>query len=78
VAFSLSGLSFPLTDIKTPHRVGVYVDGYNLYYGRLRGSAFKWLDTVKLLAISDELLAAAQLPQLITTRTKPIRKPPHW
>jgi uncharacterized LabA/DUF88 family protein len=49
VAFSLSGLSFPLTDIKTPHRVGVYVDGYNLYYGRLRGSAFKWLDTVKLL-----------------------------
>lgn len=30
-------------------RTGVYVDGYNLYYGRLRGSAFKWLDLVKLV-----------------------------
>lgn len=25
------------------------MDGYNLYYGRLRGSAFKWLDLVKLI-----------------------------
>jgi len=25
-------------------RTAVYVDGYNLYYGRLRGTAFKWLD----------------------------------
>ncbi len=32
----------------------VYVDGYNLYYGRLRGTAFKWLDLVKLF---DDLLA---------------------
>ena len=30
-------------------RVGVYVDGYNLYYGRLRGSSYKWLDLVKLI-----------------------------
>ncbi len=26
----------------------MYVDGYNLYYGRLRNSAFKWLDVVTL------------------------------
>lgn len=26
----------------------VYVDGYNLYYGRLRGTAWKWLDLVAL------------------------------
>jgi hypothetical protein len=26
----------------------VYIDGYNLYYGRLRGTNFKWLDVVKL------------------------------
>jgi hypothetical protein len=32
----------------------VYVDGYNLYYGRLRGTPFKWLDLVKLF---DDLLA---------------------
>lgn len=34
--------------------VGLYVDGYNLYYGRLRGSAFKWLD---LVALGDQLVA---------------------
>ena len=44
-----------MTAIKTPFRVGAYVDGYNLYYGRLRGSAFKWLDTVELL---ESVLAA--------------------
>lgn len=37
------------TSDKAPRRTGVYVDGYNLYYGRLRGSQFKWLDLVQLL-----------------------------
>ena len=27
---------------------GVYVDGYNLFYGRLRGTPYKWLDLVGL------------------------------
>lgn len=26
----------------------VYIDGYNLYYGRIYGTAFKWLDVVSL------------------------------
>ena len=26
----------------------VYVDGFNLYYGALRGTPFKWLNLVKL------------------------------
>lgn len=26
----------------------LYIDGYNLYYGALRGSPYKWLDIVKL------------------------------
>jgi hypothetical protein len=26
----------------------VYIDGYNLYYGRLRNTSFKWLDLVAL------------------------------
>jgi uncharacterized LabA/DUF88 family protein len=38
-------------------KTAVYIDGYNLYYGRLRGTAFKWLDLPvlfdKLLAIQD-------------------------
>ncbi|MES2942347.1 MAG: NYN domain-containing protein [Pseudomonadota bacterium] len=29
-------------------RTRVYVDGYNLYYGCLKGSAFKWLDLLSL------------------------------
>ena len=29
-------------------RTAVYIDGYNLYYGRLRDSDFKWLDVVAL------------------------------
>lgn len=28
-------------------KTAVYIDGYNLYYGRLRGTPFKWLDIVK-------------------------------
>lgn len=31
----------------------VYIDGYNLYYGRIRGTTYKWLDVV---ALFDRLL----------------------
>lgn len=30
-------------------KTAVYVDGYNLYYGRLRQTPYKWLDVVNLL-----------------------------
>ncbi|UGQ45527.1 NYN domain-containing protein [Massilia endophytica] len=39
------------TNPKPPKRTVVYVDGYNLYYGRLRGTNFKWLDLVHLFDI---------------------------
>jgi len=26
----------------------IYIDGYNLYYGALRNTAYKWLDIVRL------------------------------
>jgi hypothetical protein len=26
----------------------IYIDGYNLYYSRLQGTGFKWLDVVTL------------------------------
>ena len=29
-------------------RTRVYIDGYNLYYGCLRKTAFKWLDVLAL------------------------------
>jgi len=31
-------------------KTAVYVDGYNLYYGRLRNSSYKWLDLVALFS----------------------------
>ena len=31
-----------------PRRTIAYIDGYNLYYGRLRGTSHKWLDVVAL------------------------------
>jgi uncharacterized LabA/DUF88 family protein len=33
-----------------PHRTIVYVDGFNFYYGEVRGTAFKWLDPAALFA----------------------------
>ena len=30
-------------------RTHVFIDGYNLYYGRLRGTPYKWLDLVALM-----------------------------
>ena len=41
------------TTYKPSSRTAVYIDGYNLYYGRLRGTAHKWLDVV---ALFDALL----------------------
>ena len=33
-------------------RTRVYVDGFNLYYGALKGTPFKWLDPVRLSALT--------------------------
>lgn len=38
----------------SPQRTIVYVDGFNLYHGCLKGSPYRWLD---LLALSRNLLA---------------------
>jgi uncharacterized LabA/DUF88 family protein len=44
-------------------RTAVFVDGYNLYYGRLRGTAYKWLDLVKF---SNQLLANRTQNEILT------------
>lgn len=33
---------------RPPHRTIVYVDGFNFYYGEVRGTPWKWLDPVAL------------------------------
>lgn len=48
-------------------KTAVYIDGYNLYYNRLRGSEFKWLDVVALfdhllkIQAADSYVASVQL-----------------
>lgn len=41
----------PTNDDRAPKKTGIYIDGYNLYYGRLRGTPFKWLDVVLFFEI---------------------------
>lgn len=43
----------------------VYIDGYNLYYGRIYGSDFKWLDVVALFRrLLNEQDPSSKLTQL--------------
>jgi hypothetical protein len=42
--------SSPKMSTHTPMKTIVYVDGLNLYYGSLRGTAFKWLDLYALFS----------------------------
>lgn len=48
----------------TGTRTAVYIDGYNLYYGRLRHSEHKWLDVVSLF---DALLKVQDPITTLTT-----------
>ena len=45
----------------------VYVDGFNLYYGRLKLTPFKWLDIFKLFS---EQIIAVQCPEAQVTKLK--------
>ncbi len=36
---------------ETDMRTRVYVDGFNLYYGALKGTPFKWLDPIRLSSL---------------------------
>jgi len=35
-----------------PQRTIVYVDGFNLYYGQVKGTAYKWLDLCELFRLT--------------------------
>lgn len=51
-------------------RTKVYIDGYNLYYGLLKGSKYKWLDLVSLshclLASDHEIVGVKYYTSIIT------------
>ena len=46
-------------------KVGVYIDGFNLYYGALKGRPHKWLDLQKF---SESLLRAEDGERLVTVK----------
>jgi hypothetical protein len=49
-------------------KVNVYIDGFNLYYGAVKGSPYKWLD----------LGALCQFPSPMTDAKGQFHKPPTW
>ncbi len=59
---------------KPTKRTAVYIDGYNLYYGRLRDTQFKWLDLVKLfghiLKVQDGAQSNLEAVKLFTAYAK--------
>ena len=62
-------------------RTIIYIDGYNLYYSRLKNTPFKWLTGTAHWVrhyIRDDELAVSQLPRNVPTKKKPASKPAHW
>ncbi len=49
----------------------VYIDGFNLYYGLLRGTEFKWLDLYRLF--QDQVLGAAADVETVRYYTAPVK-----
>jgi hypothetical protein len=57
-----------------PPRTIVYIDGFNLYYGAVRGSAFKWLNLQRffqLLRPHDNIVKVHYFTALVDGPTKP-------
>lgn len=51
-----------MPDMSKVLRTAIYIDGYNLYYGRLRGTQFKWLDVVALFSrITRSIAPSSQI-----------------
>lgn len=61
---------------KLPHRTIVYIDGFNFYYGEIKGTQWKWLDPVMLfqnvLGSQNKLVKV----KYFTARVQPTPKDP--
>src|SRR5918999_4283879 len=56
----------------------VYFDGFNLYYGALKGTAYKWLDLAALwrrLLPNDEVVAIRYFTALVAARPDDPQQP---
>lgn len=55
-------------------RTAVYIDGFNLYYGALKGTQYKWLDLdryFRLLRPNDDLQCIRYFTAMVNGPTKP-------
>ena len=56
----------------------VYVDGFNLYYGAVKGTAYKWLDIQKMVQLilpKNQILKIKYFTALVNARPKDIDQP---
>ena len=67
--------SAPAAPGHPPRRVSVYIDGFNLYYGSLKGTPYKWLNPY---ALACALMPFDQVNAVhyFTARVKPTPKNP--
>lgn len=67
-----------IAPIPTPLRTRIYIDGYNLYYGCLKGTPYKWLDLMTLfeqhVLLSSAPDASSLLPLAIKYFTAKIKE----
>ncbi len=66
-------------------KTNVYVDGFNLYYGAVRGTPFRWLDMAamcKVLLPRDQISRIKYFTALVDARPgdldKPLRQELYW
>ena len=66
-------------------KINVYVDGFNLYYGALRGTSFRWLDlseACRLLFPRDQINQIKYFTARVSARPtdpdQPIRQATYW
>ena len=59
-------------------KTNIYIDGFNLYYGCVKDTSFKWLDLLKLsqtLLPKDEILSIKYFTALVKPRSNDPEKP---
>ncbi len=66
-------------------RTNVYIDGFNLYYGSLRGTPYKWLDILKFcqqILPKNNINKIKYFSALVSARAhdpdQPIRQQTYW
>ncbi len=66
-----------MSDAPTRQRAIVYVDGFNLYYGSLKGTPYRWLDLAKLADLmlpEQDVLEVKYFTAIVDSPTGSVRQ----